>query len=122
MNISWDSAALGIDRVFGDEVEWLKETLYFLMKKTTMSVMIREHPAQAIYNEFVYKDYTKEISIINEYKDRIFFANADSEVNTYQYLNKCRLVLPYSSTIGIESVLLEKMLYYIQMFIMQSWE
>ena len=108
LNISWDSAALGIDRVFGDEVEWLKETLDFLMKKTTMSVMIREHPAQAIYNEFVYKDYTKEISIINEYKDRIFFANADSEVNTYQYLNKCRLVLPYSSTIGIESVLLGK--------------
>ena len=108
LNIFWDSAALGVDFLFKDETEWLRETLKFLMENTKANVMIREHPAQVVYNEFEYRDYKKEINIINRYSNRIFFASAESEINTYQYVNTCKVVLPYTSTIGIEAALLGK--------------
>lgn len=108
LNIFWDSAALGVDYIFKDEIEWLRETLEFLMKNTTASVMVRVHPAQALDNEFNYKDYKKELKIINEYISRIWWVNAEEKVNTYQYIKNCKLVLPYTSTIGIESAILDK--------------
>jgi len=108
LNIFWDSAALGVDFLFKDETEWLRETLKFLMENTTASVMVRVHPAQALDNEFNYKDYKKELKIINEYISRIWWVNAEEKVNTYQYIKNCKLVLPYTSTIGIESAILDK--------------
>ena len=108
LNISWDSAALGLDYVFKDEIEWLQKTLEFLMHNTNVSVMVREHPAQSKTTEFHYRDYTKEVPIINKYPDRIRYAKADEDINTYQFIEKCKLVLPYTSTVGLETIIMGK--------------
>ncbi|MDE6433369.1 MAG: hypothetical protein K2L07_03995 [Lachnospiraceae bacterium] len=108
LNIFWDSAALGRNNLFENEIEWLKETLEFLMKNTNATVMVREHPAQYGDREFLYARCDKELPILLQYPERIFFADAAAKVNTYQYIEACKLVLPYTSTTGIESVLMGK--------------
>ena len=108
LNIFWDAAALYRDRIFYNYINWLSETLEFIIENTDASVLIREHPAQ---NVFIYENYInlkEEISIITEYKDRIFYAVASEKLNIYQYIEQCKLVLPFTSTVGIEAVIMGK--------------
>lgn len=110
LNIFWDAAALARDDVFANEFEWLNETLSFLMEHTNATVMVREHPAQACNGEyeFNYDDIKQQISCLEQYKHRIYYASAGDAINTYQYLEQCKLVLPYTSTVGIEAAMLGK--------------
>jgi len=108
LNIQWDAAALGRDYVFNDDIEWLQQTLAYLMLHTNASVMIREHPAQRMSDEFLYKDYKSELSIIDSYPRRIAYIGADADINTYQCIEQCSLVLPYSSTLGLEASMMGK--------------
>lgn len=108
MNIFWDSAALGRDDVFSDELNWLTETLEYIMKNTDATVLVREHPAQNTSDEFFYVDYSAMLPILEEYKDRIHYAKSGEKLNTYQYVEKSKLILPYTSTMGVESALLGK--------------
>ncbi len=110
LNIFWDAAALAKDDVFCDEFEWLNETLQYIMKNTNAAVMIREHPAQASFGKYSYSfvDICSRLRILDEYKDRIYFASANALVNTYQYIEACKLVLPYTSTVGFEAVMMGK--------------
>lgn len=108
LNIMWDAAVLGIEDVFSEPDIWLDETLKFILKNTDATVMIRQHPAQYFFKDYYYEDSLG--IILNKYKSekRIRIVLAYEKINTYQCINKCKLVLPYSSTVGIESVLLKK--------------
>lgn len=108
LNIQWDAAALGLDYIFSNEVEWLQQTLEYLMLYTDVSVMVREHPAQRFDSDVFYKDYKKELPIINDYTERIVYVYSDADINTYQYIEQCKLVLPYSSTTGLEAIIMGK--------------
>lgn len=108
LNISWDAAALKRDRIFATYTEWLEKTLHYIMENTTASVLVREHPAQNVFSQFAFDDLEEKLPILNEYKDRIKLVKAKDKINTYQYLEACNLVLPYTSTIGLEAVMLEK--------------
>jgi len=108
MNIFWDSAALGMDRVFTDEVEWLTKTLEYIMENTDCTVMVREHPAQYYDETAIYRQYRNELPICDKYPNRIRYVLANEDVNSYQYIENSKLVLPFTSTIGMESALLLK--------------
>lgn len=109
LNVMWDAAAIGINRLFKTEGEWLLETLEYLLKFTDASIMIREHPAAATkleyFNHDSYEDVIKKRFGI---QSRIKFINSFTRINTYQYLEHCKVVLPLTSTVGIEAVLLGK--------------
>ena len=108
LNISWDSAALAKDNLFENEIEWLMYTIEYLMNHTDASVMIREHPAQSKYSEYNYINYQEKITGLKDYGNRIYYANSSANISTYQYIEKCKVVLPYSSTIGVESAIMNK--------------
>lgn len=108
LNLAWDAAALGRDNIFKDDMDWLRQTLRFIIDHTDASIMLREHPGQKKYNYYNYIDIPKELPIINLNKDRIFFVGAEDKINTYQYLERCKLVLPYTSTVGIEAAMMGK--------------
>ena len=108
LNISWDSSALAMDDVFKDDITWLQETLEFLMKNTNSTVAIRVHPAQNCLKEYNYINYEKELPIINRYSKRIDLVKADDDINTYSLLKKAKIILPYSSTTGVEAAILGK--------------
>lgn len=107
-NIFWDSAALMGNELFSDEVEWLNQTLEYLMWETNCSVMLREHPAQNKIKEFLYCNYEEKLPIIKNYPERIRYVKAADKVNTYQYIQQCKLVLPHTSTMGVEAAMMGK--------------
>ena len=78
------------------------------MNNTNATVMVREHPAQSVFKEYIYENLREKLSIINQYGDRIYLASASDPINTYQYIEKCKVVLPYTSTMGVEAALMGK--------------
>ena len=107
LNVAWDASALGQSIIFKNQIEWLAKTLDFIIKNTDATVLVREHPIQNVDKNCVYKDVLKLVPIIEQYSDRIFFAKASEKINTYDYVSKAKIVLPYTSTVGIESVLFD---------------
>lgn len=108
LNVMWDAAALGLDDVFENEIEWLKQTLRYLIDNTNSIIMIREHPVQRINTDFLYRNYRFDLPIIDEFPDRITYVSSDADINTYQYIEHCKVVLPYASTIGLEAIMMDK--------------
>lgn len=110
LNIEWDAAAYALDSPFLSMEEWLIETLDFIIKHTNATVMVREHPVKArIKDDFNFTDYNKLLENNFGKNDRIVFVSASDKINTYKQIKKCKLVLPFTSTVGIESALLEKL-------------
>lgn len=108
LNSPWDSAALGIHQVFNSYAEWLTDTIGHILANTRETVTIRQHPSERYpivqsndnYAELIEKKFGKT--------DRIKFVDAYSDVNTYQLMNEAKLIICFSSTAGIESVLFNK--------------
>ena len=109
LNINCDSAALGLDRVFSDEKEWIIETIDFILKNTSATVLIREHPS-VITDIWKNTCMVRYGGVINKLynTDRVCFCNGDEAINTYRMIEKSKVVLPYTSTIGIEAALMDK--------------
>lgn len=110
LNINCDMAALGIDRVFQSEQEWIFETVDFILNSTDASVMVREHPAMIDpgWGGWRIHSYREEFEQRYKNSSRVTFCRADQEINTYRMIEKAKLVLPYSSTVGVEAFLLGK--------------
>lgn len=109
LNIFWDSAALWVDKVFYNWIEWLKELINYIYYRTNATMMIREHPAQHLFSKFKYVDLQEAIGCdLSELSDRIRFVKADEKLNTYSYMNKTKLILPYTSTLGLEAAIMGK--------------
>lgn len=107
LNIAWDAAVLGLEELFASYKEWLSETVAFIMEKTDASVFVREHPGQAMFKDYAYEDVGK---LLEKYagNERFYICRSYEEINTYRMIEKCTVVLPYTSTVGIESALLGK--------------
>lgn len=105
LNISWDAAGFGVDRIFSSYDEWYKETLQFLLENTNAKIVIREHPARRGDTTHIYRDYFKMVRKLPSYdKNRIEFVDYKSNKSTYCYLINSKVVLPYSTTVGLEAV------------------
>lgn len=108
LNVSWDAAALDRDRVFESDIAWLEKTLRYIIENTDATILVREHPAQNASKQYKYVKMDEKVSYIKEHEDRIFYVQASHRLNTYQYMEKCKLVLPYTSTVGVESAMMGK--------------
>lgn len=108
LNIGWDAAAVGQDRVFWSEQNWLQETLTYLMEQTDATVIVREHPAQLVKDRFLNEDHYETVPVIRQYPDRIFYCRPGDKVNTYQAIANCKVVLPFTSTTGMEAAMMGK--------------
>lgn len=109
LNILWDSAALWVDKLFYNWREWLEKLVEYVYNNTNATMIIREHPAQNHFSGYNFVDISEELRhLFDKYSDRITFVKADEKLNTYSCLKYVKLVLPYTSTIGLESVCMGK--------------
>ncbi|MPL68884.1 hypothetical protein SDC9_14617 [bioreactor metagenome] len=106
LNIEWDSAALGMEMIFEDSFQWLKETIEFTMKNTEYTIIIRQHPHERRFNSSVFLKQWFKKALYDE--KRIRFVSCDENINSYSILKNVKVVLPWSSTIGIEAAMLGK--------------
>ncbi len=106
LNIDYDSAALGKHRFFRNSMEWVEETVYFILNSTAAKVAVRQHPAER--NDL--KPRTIFEKLIQKYQShsRFHFFRAADKINSYRLIENSLLVLPHVSTIGVESAVLGK--------------
>jgi len=105
LNIMFDSAVLGLDDIFDSPEEWIEETVKYLKNETSYNVVIKESPFFiSVLNNSSYKELLKPY-LDNE---RIIYYDKDASVNIYNLINNSKVVVPYSSTVGIEAAILGK--------------
>lgn len=108
LNSPWDSAALGLHNVFENSTQWIVETVRWILDNTEEEVIIRQHPAERMKNARSTDDYKKVLSECFDSNTRVKFIAADDNVNTYSLLEKVRVVVVYTSTIGVEVATMKK--------------
>lgn len=109
LNLSWDGSALGMDVCFKDVKEWILETLQFILYETDATVLVREHPAQYTSEEGIQnEDFSPLVSQVAKGNPRCRFVKADEKINTYELIKACKVVLPFTTTLGVESAMLGK--------------
>jgi hypothetical protein len=106
LNITWDLPALGKHNLFVDNIQWLDETIDFLLNKTKFSVCVRQHPHERHHTSG--DDLAKYLVDKFGGNQRFLFISATEEVNSYNLIAGAKVVLPYVSTIGIEAALMGK--------------
>lgn len=106
LNIRWDSAALGRQRAFETVGDWLDSLLGWVASKPDVSICIRQHPRERL--DFA-KGSDNLAPLLAKHAGlggRLRFVAADEELNSYDLLRFAKVVLPHTSTVGIEAALL----------------
>lgn len=107
MNSTWDSAVLGSNSLFENNLDWIKQTVSFIVSHTAYNVIIRQHPAEAKTEGLSKVNYRD--ALYEELKSsRVRFVDATETINSYSLIANCKLVIFSTSTIGLESLLLGK--------------
>jgi hypothetical protein len=104
LNSPWDSAALNIASLFSGYNEWLLETVGLILGNSNFNITIRQHPDERFWWGKTKTDFNKLIK--ERYNDnRIQFVSCYDKINSYALLKKCKAVICYSSTFGIEAAM-----------------
>ena len=106
LNSSWDSAALGLHDVYESSADWIIQTIRHLLDKTSVTVVVRQHPAERLEIARTTDDYRSLLKLHFGSNSRLHFIAAEEQINTYDLLEQVVAVVVHTSTIGIEAVAL----------------
>ncbi len=105
LNVEWDTAAVGLHRFYQDDREWLERTVGHLLEHTRLRVTVRQHPGTRIYREGADAMAQALVARFGGHP-RFRFIAGEEPANSYNLLSAARVVLPHSSTIGIEAAMM----------------
>jgi len=108
LNLRWDSAALCRQRLFSSVGDWLSQLLAWAEKHPTARIAIRQHPCEKLVDYRGTDDFSKLLPKFPGMGERATYFSAQHEVNTYDLIAGAKVVLPFTSRVGIESVMLGK--------------
>lgn len=112
LNLTNDGAALGIVTVFDDMKQWLEKTLDHVINKLNGTVLIREHPSGKIQPPYManMELYTVYPEILEPYKENksLRYVKSGEKINLYQYMEQCKVLIPWTSTVGVEAGIMGK--------------
>jgi hypothetical protein len=118
----YGAKAMCRQRLFPSVNEWMRALVNWAQSHPDTSIVFRQHPCEKIPAYRSKEDYSW---ISERSSPNIRFIAAEDSVNTYDLLASCRVVLPYSSRVGIEggvfgkSVVLAAHAYYENMAFVQ---
>ncbi len=108
LNLRWDSAALCRQRLFANVGDWLSQLLAWVEKHPEARVAIRQHPCEKLPAFRGTDDFSKLLWQYPGLGDRAIYFSAEDEVNTYDLIGGAKIVLPFTSRVGIEAAMLGK--------------
>ena len=110
MNIFWDAAALGRSRIFDSPYDWLVNALSYILFETKHSVVLRQHPHERNFQNQFETGALLGDALVSRFRGhpRFRFISCTEEINTYHLIEQAKMVLPFTSTIGIEAALMGK--------------
>jgi hypothetical protein len=103
LNYRADTAALNRERLFESVTHWLDSINKWSLENPAYRIYVRQHPAERfgwLPNE---ENYPEMIRKWDPEGQRLRLIDAQSDVNTYDLLRSSKVVLPYTSTIGVEA-------------------
>lgn len=104
LNFRTDTAALLRQKLFKNVQDWLSALLEWVASQPDASVVIRQHPCERI-SEYRGKD--DWMAFLKPFRSRLGkrlrFVSAWDKVNSYDLLENAKVVLPYTSRVGIEA-------------------
>lgn len=106
-NMNFDTYVLGRDKVFASMRDWVVKTIEFWrMRNPDTKLVIRAHPGEL---KFVTPsvDFIRD-AVIPLKCDGLIFIDSDHNMDSYELVKNSEGVLVYSSTIGMESILMGK--------------
>lgn len=106
LNLRWDSAALGRERLFPSVKEWVKAIVRWAAAEPRARVCFRQHPVERYKAFRTTDDIGALIRETNTAGDRVRFVAAGDPVNSYDLLHGTRALLPYCSSMGTEAPVL----------------
>jgi len=108
LNLVWDSAALGIHSVYSSSIEWILDTIRWVLENTNKTIVIRQHPVEREKHIKVSDNYKCKIIEVFGCNNRVIFVEAKSDISTYELIKKAGCIVGFSSTAAVESVALGK--------------
>jgi len=108
LNSVWDSAALGLHTVYDSMIEWIIDSIDWVLNNTEKTIIIRQHPAERVDVINNTDSYGKQIESRFGKNKRVIFIEAKRDINTYDLIENASCVLGFSSTSIVESVALGK--------------
>ena len=106
LNLPWDGPALGLNRCFETFGDWVMETVRYVYENTNATLLIREHPCTRVNQDYYNASWKKQVMELVGDSDRIYYCSWDEDLNIYRCFEKAKIVIPYSSTSGIEAAVL----------------
>jgi hypothetical protein len=108
LNFRLDSAALVRQKLFTSITHWLRSILEWLETQPAVTVAIRQHPCERI-PEFRGGDQWEDLlAEFPRLSDRVRLIRAEDPVSTYDLIASSKVVLPFTSRVGLEASLLGK--------------
>lgn len=108
LNFRLDSAALVRQKLFTSITHWLRSILEWLEMQPGVTVAIRQHPCERIPEFRGGDSWGDLLAEFPGLSDRVRLIRAEDVVNTYNLISTAKVVLPFTSRVGIEASLLGK--------------
>lgn len=107
-NVSWDTAVALRDVGFTDMFDWLEHVVAWAARHPDIHVDVRAHPAETRVRGFESSDLAVDYLAerFPELPANIHLHGPESDVDSYALIQDSTAVLVYTSTIGLEAVLL----------------
>jgi hypothetical protein len=103
-NLTFESSVLGKDRTFANQFEWLAELIGWFRKHSDFQLIIRSHPAELRNDHWRPNESLTEFirASLSPLPENVHLIGPDSAMSSYQLGILARVVLVYSSTLGLE--------------------
>ena len=103
LNNRADTAALNREKLFDSVTQWLGAINEWSLQNPQYRIYIRQHPHERYDWLPNQENYPEMIRSWDPEGGRLRLIDAESDVNTYDLLRSCKVVLPFTSTIGVEA-------------------
>jgi hypothetical protein len=106
LNSPWDSAALGLHAVFETTQDWIVQTVRHVLEHSEVPMLVRQHPIERLP---IARSVDDTLELLREHfgdHPRLHFIRAEDQVNSYELMEQVAAVVAYTSTVGVEAVVL----------------
>lgn len=107
-NVTWDSAALGLDVAWPHMAAWLADCLGRLAHRPGIELVVRAHPSETQLPLWRSRELTTELVarfLGRERAPDVVVVPPEDPTSSYALLEQAAAVLVYTSTIGLEAAL-----------------
>lgn len=108
LNLRWDTAALSRQRLFPSVEAWVLALLKWAESEPAARLCFRQHPGERHEVSRSVDDVGAIIERHNRVGDRVRLVAAADKVSTYDIMLTTAVVLPFTSTLGVEAAMLGK--------------